>query len=168
MKLIISILVLLSIFLNKSDQFSPDSGFIELARFQGSNYNKTYYVSLYYRAFWMDAFQFCRSSGMEFATFETEAEYQTVFNVINNTRSTMLNSGIVNIFYGAIAANPGNKSGFVFFDSGRRQQLNVDWTGTGPDFYNGVEFCASIALNSGPKVGKIKQNYKKIIFFINN
>jgi hypothetical protein len=148
MKLDIILTILFASFASESVQYNlQDSLAIRLVRYQGSSYNKTFYLSTV-RASWMGAYQFCKSSGMHLATLNTQAEYQAVFGAIR-TNADLASAGISNAFIGAYNVVPAAPSGWTWYDNGQKITYPLDWNSGEPNNYGNIEWCASFQQFNG-------------------
>jgi hypothetical protein len=169
MKLELLILSYLGIFVSNSYQMTLEtSGSWILLKYSSVSYNKTFYLSTYLQATWMDAYQFCKSSGMQLATFETEAEYKEVYKtivaqvpyIVRTVKSQLIYFGAGNTVLGA-------KTGWVWYDTGKPITYNLDW-GTGqPNNAGGNQLCASF-IYDGSTFGELLFNISIVYLIANN
>lgn len=149
MKLVRLSIILLWTLVSESHQFTlQDSGSIVLHRYETSLYNKTYYLTTSLRAIWIDAFQFCRSSGMEFMTLESFAEHQSLVGALTAKTTEIKSYGITYILFGAFSPGGRTTKGWRWFATGE-EIAALGWHSGQPDNYQNGEWCASFEYLNG-------------------
>jgi hypothetical protein len=132
-----------------------ESGSFIMHKYSSPSYNKTYYMSTYFKATWMDAYQFCKSSGMQLMTFDSENEYKEVFGVLTKNYALYAGKMAINlIYFGASNTVLGTKNGWVWYDSGKPITFALDWGAGQPNNAGGNQLCGSF-INGGA-YGKLK------------
>lgn len=139
------------IFVLKSNQFTlQDSGSIVLLSYQGDRYNKTFYLATYFKTDWLKAYQFCKSSGMSLAAFETQDEYQKVYDEIATNLTTMPETAkITGVYFGIFRDNPFKNTTYKHYETNKFPQIKFNWHKGEPFNLNGIQYCMQIVKRNG-------------------
>jgi hypothetical protein len=150
MKLVTIFTIIFSSFASKSLQYTlQESGAFQLLRYQGSSYNKTFYLTTLFQTTWMGAYQFCKSSGMQLVTLETQAEYNAVLGALKAQASKIVSAGIASIYAGSFSIVPASKTGWTWYDNGQKITYPLDWFSGEPNNAGNIEWCASFKIVNG-------------------
>lgn len=106
----------------------------------------------------MEAYQFCKSSEMELLIFYTQDEYNFFVNHVSeasNFNKYYVNSEFKSsrflIYFGAVNKVLGSKNGWLFYETGKTIDYELNWETGQPNNYNNNQFCATfVAVETAP------------------
>lgn len=105
---------------------------------------KTFYVSRYSRHTWIDSYSKCKDFGLEFASFDSLEEFQTMKKLCSNTTSTNFT---VFIHVGGATLNGGSLTDWYWITTGEKISYKMPWLKGEPNNHKKNEFCLSVGLN---------------------
>lgn len=116
-----------------------------------SSKNKTYYVSLTFKADWMGAVNFCRTNGMEIMTVESQEESENFIKLCDKNAGKFDSSpGWISAFVGGAQYNVTTKTIWNWYQSGKRFNSTIHWAVLEPNNNAGAtESCMAVNQEEG-------------------
>jgi Lectin C-type domain len=102
---------------------------------------KVYFLSTIFRAEWMEAFNFCKSNGMELANFRNRNEIDHFLDLLRRHGNFPANE---RIYIDGIGNIPGNRGPWHSFETGKLMDFNLPWLPREPNNLGGREYCMEI------------------------
>lgn len=88
---------------------------------------KTYYLSEFFRADWVGAYNFCRANGLQLAIIDSTDEATKFLGFLNNYISAST------VYIGAMSATIGDKSNWLWFKTGQKVSYSFTWNSKEPN-----------------------------------
>ncbi|KAL7036600.1 hypothetical protein ACKWTF_008859 [Chironomus riparius] len=134
-----------------------DVAFIKLGTYRGfaddgSEYQKSYFISRYSKTPWAESKAICRAFDLEFTTLESNSELQSFLNIIDNN-SYLRTISDTFFWIDGISLTPKSKTDWYWTKSGKKLTFSLPWALNQPDFLRVDEFCLALGKSSNQKFG---------------
>lgn len=110
----------------------------------------------------MESYEFCKASGMQLLTFETQHEYESFMNHINEAGnidnyvvSSQYQVARILIYFGASNTVLGSKTGWIWYDSGKSINFELNWGPGQPNNAGDNQLCSSLIIDYNMNTGQI-------------
>jgi len=110
---------------------------------EGSEYQKSYFLSRYSKAPWAESKAICKAFDLELVTLESNSELQSFLNIINNNSYLRTLSGTY-LWADGISLTPKSKTDWYWTKSGKKLTFPLPWALNQPDFLRVDEYCLAL------------------------
>lgn len=139
MKILLNLALIFALIINKIKS-NHNPAFIKIIEYEGSDYDKIFFVPRHYQTTHGHVSAICQSYGMEFAMIESADEFQCIQKAISQVAGQFEETILID----GITPTPKSPTDWFFTCTGKKINFPIPWAPNEPNDFEGNEKCLSI------------------------